>query len=267
MESNDSGREYDYLLYLAAADTPETQTFVTALQKFGGEIKVFHQPEAFAAALADREPHVMVLDCDADQGRLSEAVMQTRTTGTAAQRPVIFISSKNNFDQRLAAVRAGVDGYFIKPLDLPALSDHIDNKMSLRKIRSYRILAVDDDVMLSSFYEVILNMANMHVKVLNDPSNILTELEHFQPELILMDMHMPVCSGAEAAKIIRQNNQYLDIPIVFLSSDDDVDRQVLALETGADNFLTKPIDPENLISIITSHTERYRALRKGRGTA
>ncbi|MGZ3237433.1 MAG: response regulator, partial [Burkholderiaceae bacterium] len=85
----------------------------------------------------------------------------------------------------------------------------------------------------------------------------------FKPDLILMDMYMPSCTGAEIAKLIRQNNTYVNIPLIFLSGDDNIDRQVSAIETGADNFLTKPIDPENLISIISSRVQRYRTLRQG----
>jgi DNA-binding response OmpR family regulator len=73
---------------------------------------------------------------------------------------------------------------------------------------------------------------------------------------------MPQCSGIEMAKLIRQNNHYLDIPIVFLSSETETEKQIGALETGADEFLTKPIDPEKLISSIAARAERYRNLRK-----
>jgi len=73
---------------------------------------------------------------------------------------------------------------------------------------------------------------------------------------------MPVCNGLEMAQIIRQNNRYLDIPIVFLSS--ETQKEMLAIETGADDFLSKPIDPEKLISTIASRAERYRNLRKQR---
>jgi CheY-like chemotaxis protein len=62
--------------------------------------------------------------------------------------------------------------------------------------------------------------------------------------------------------VIRQNNHYLDIPIVFLSSETEMQKQLGALETGADEFLTKPIDPEKLISSIAIRAERYRNLRK-----
>ncbi|MGZ5818980.1 MAG: response regulator [Burkholderiaceae bacterium] len=263
MEYDEAEQENGPLLYLASSNGVDTDAFVSALHLYGYEIKSFHRAEDLAKAISEQEPHLLILDCDTDHGRLAEAAMKARATSHEAFFPVIMISSDDNFEKRLEAVRANVDGYFIKPVDIAALSDRIDDKISRRKIHAYRILAVDDDVLLSEFYQAVLSLAAMQVKVLNDPSQILDALSSFQPDLILMDMYMPACTGAEIAKLIRQNNTYLNIPLIFLSSDDNIDRQVSAIETGADNFLMKPIDPENLISIISSRVERYRALRKG----
>jgi DNA-binding response OmpR family regulator len=263
MDNLDTPEEARSLIYLAAASDANTDAFVSALSQYSYDIKSFHSAEDVASAIAAQEPHALLLDCDADNGLLAEAVMKMRAASDEAFFPVIMLSSKDDFEKRLAAVRANVDGYFIKPVDIAALSQRIDDKISRREIRAYRILAVDDDVLLSEFYQAVLSLAAMQVKVLNDPSQILDALHSFKPDLILMDMHMPVCSGAELAKLIRQNNTYVDIPLIFLSGDADIGRQVSAIETGADNFLTKPIDPENLISIISSRVERYRALRQG----
>lgn len=262
MENNDEKREAESLIYLATSNDEEAQSFTSALRLFGYAIQTFHDAATLAHAIAEQEPHVLLLDCDADSGKLSELVMSARLASNEAYYPVIMLSSQDNFDKRLAAVRANVDGYFLKPVDVAALSDWIDEKISRRKIRSYRILAIDDDVLLSEFYQAVLSLAAMQVVVVNDPALSMDELRRFQPDLILMDMHMPGCTGAEVAKMIRQNDTYMNIPIIFLSGDDNVDRQVSAIETGADNFLTKPIDPENLISIISNRVERYRALSK-----
>jgi DNA-binding response OmpR family regulator len=262
MDDLDTEQENRSLLYLAADNNTATDTFVSALHQYGYEVKSFHQVNDLAKAISEQEPHALILDCDADQGRLAETIMKERAEEDEVFFPVIMISSEDDFEKRLTAVRANVDGYFIKPVDITSLTDRIDDKISRRKIRAYRILAVDDDVLLSEFYQAVLSLAAMQVKVLNDPSQILEALHSFKPDLILMDMYMPTCTGAEIAKLIRQNNTYVNIPLIFLSGDGDIDRQVSAIETGADNFLTKPIDPENLISIISSRVERYRTLRQ-----
>jgi diguanylate cyclase (GGDEF)-like protein len=91
---------------------------------------------------------------------------------------------------------------------------------------------------------------------------VLSALKQFNPDLILMDMYMPNCTGVEAARIIRQHDEFLSIPIVYLSGETNVALQVDAMRLGGDHFLTKPFNPVFLNAIVKSKIERYRALRR-----
>jgi diguanylate cyclase (GGDEF)-like protein len=91
---------------------------------------------------------------------------------------------------------------------------------------------------------------------------VLESLARFQPDLILMDMFMPGCTGVEAARVIRQHPEFLSIPIVYLSGDTNVPLQIEALRLGGDHFLTKPYNPVVLNAIVQSKIERYRVLRR-----
>ena len=72
---------------------------------------------------------------------------------------------------------------------------------------------------------------------------------------------MPGCSGLELAQMIRQQESYVSMPIVYLSAESDRERQLKAMSAGGDDFLTKPIDPAHLVSAVTSRVERWRTLR------
>jgi len=76
-----------------------------------------------------------------------------------------------------------------------------------------------------------------------------------------MDLYMPSCTGLELAGVIRQQESFVGIPIVFLSSEKNVGTQLEAMRLGGDDFLTKPISPPHLLSAITTRVERARALR------
>jgi diguanylate cyclase (GGDEF)-like protein len=101
----------------------------------------------------------------------------------------------------------------------------------------------------------------MKVEVVSHPQNLLSTLMDFQPDLILMDLHMPECTGIELANVIRQQESYVSVPIVFLSSEQDVHQQLDALTLGADDFLTKPVEPYYLITAVRSRAHRARILR------
>ncbi|MBC3907006.1 response regulator [Undibacterium umbellatum] len=251
--------DYHSLVYLYFADNEAAQQLATTLELHHHEVICFDDADELQSAIIVRAPQALVMDVDSTAGEIARKKIGNRIIGNC---PVIYVSAIDDFMQRLAAVREGAEGYFLKPLDADALSARIDEKIARNEVMAYRILVVDDDEMLASYYEAILSSAGMHVKSINDPVEVLDALKKFKPELVLTDLNMPVCNGLEMAQIIRQNNRYLDIPIVFLSS--ETQKEMLAIETGADDFLSKPIDPEKLISTIASRAERYRNLRKQR---
>ncbi len=254
-----SQSKYCDLVYIYSADVAYMHELSAALGAFDHEVIGFFDLEEFRAAILVRAPAAAVLDIDSEGGKLAKSAMATRVITSF---PVIYISAIDNFEDRLLAVREGAEGYFIKPIDVQALSVKIDEKIAKNTVRSYRVLVVDDDEFFLSFFDAVLSSAGMHVRSLMDPTQILDAIKKFKPELILTDLYMPQCNGIEMAKVIRQNNLYVEIPIVFLSSETEMQKQLGAMETGADDFLTKPIDPEKLIASISARAERYRNLRK-----
>lgn len=175
--------------------------------------------------------------------------------------PVIFISSCADFDLRLQAVRAGAEAYFVKPLNTASLIDKLDSLTSGMTVEPFRILVIDDDAELSAYYSLMLTQAGMITEVANDLVKIVSHISEFNPDLILMDMYMPVCNGIELSKVIRQMDSFVSIPIVFLSSEMNIKKQLTAMGTGGDDFLTKPIKPDHLISSISQRAERMRIIR------
>jgi diguanylate cyclase (GGDEF)-like protein len=87
------------------------------------------------------------------------------------------------------------------------------------------------------------------------------ELVEFRPDMVLMDMYMPQCNGLELASVIRQQEAYVSLPIVFLSTEANLDLQLEAMHFGGDDFLTKPIHPDQLVSAVVSRVRRSLALR------
>ncbi|MDY7538799.1 response regulator [Undibacterium sp. RTI2.1] len=246
------------LIYVFGADKEASQQLTLSLAIYNHEVIDFSDLDELRAAVLIRTPHALVLDIDSNKGQESKLAF---ANSALTSFPVIYISGKDNFTERLAAVREGAVGYFIKPLDIEALSTRLDEKIAKNEVMAYRILVVDDDEILAEYYEAVLSSAGMHVKSIYDPSSILDAIKKFKPELIITDLNMPTCTGIEMSKIIRQNNRFVDIPIVFLSSETEREKQISAIATGADDFLNKPINPEDLISAVANRAERYRSLR------
>ncbi|RZA18083.1 MAG: GGDEF domain-containing response regulator [Lysobacteraceae bacterium] len=123
----------------------------------------------------------------------------------------------------------------------------------------YRILIVEDDRSQALFAEAILRGAGMQAEVVSMPERLMATMEHFGPDLVLMDLHMPGATGTSLTVQIREHPRFEQTPVVFLTGDQDPERQLEALENGGDDYLLKPVRPRHLIAAVQSRVRRARA--------
>lgn len=123
------------------------------------------------------------------------------------------------------------------------------------------MVIIDDDRLSAAFSARCLETSGMEVQIVEDPLQSLVPLTEFNPDLLLVDLCMPGCSGEELAAVIRQEDAFAGLPIVYLSSVCDREQQLAALSLGAEDFLTKPVAPAHLASIVSTRALRGRQLR------
>ena len=251
------------LIYFLEDDDLQRQNLASQLEYFGYRVEAFSNASALVQAVADKRPALILADIILPEGELAgiEAVQSIQKRHRKGNIPVIFISSRNDFDARLGAARAGGVAYFCKPVVIEPLVDAIDNLTSVDEVEPLRILIVDDEPTQAQHNALVLRQAEMTTEIVTDPMAVFDALDEFFPQLILMDMYMPGCSGTELAKVIRQRSEYVGVPIVFLSSETDRHAQLEAMRIGGDDFLTKPIKPSDLIDSVRIRAERYRTMR------
>lgn len=249
-------------VFLVEDDLSVLESLSLQIGHFGYEVKSFSDLAPLRKELQQTEPAAIIMDMVFPEGGLAGAeTITTIQEGRETKIPVVFISVRNDFDARLQAVRAGGDAYFLKPVNVGSLIDKLDAITRKEVVEPYRILIIDDDVDLTSFYSLILQEAGITTFAVNNPREALAAITKFNPDLILMDVYMPECSGKELATMIRAMDTYVSIPIVYLSGETDVEKQMSAMRMGGDDFLTKPIDAARLISSVCTRAERMRIIR------
>ncbi|MFZ5635990.1 MAG: EAL domain-containing protein [Pseudomonadota bacterium] len=129
---------------------------------------------------------------------------------------------------------------------------------------AYRVLIVEDDRSQALFAQGILKGAGMDAEVVPLASETMAALERFHADLVLMDLHMPGMSGTELTSQIRSHAAYAHIPVVFLTGDTDPERHLEVLDSGADDYLSKPVRPRHLIAAVQNRVRRARALKQQR---
>lgn len=109
------------------------------------------------------------------------------------------------------------------------------------------ILVVDDDTSNLKMANHILSKENMRVSCMKSGEDAINFLLENRPELILLDIHMPGMDGFETLAAIRENKLTADIPVIFLTADDDSSTETKGLRAGAMDFIKKPFVPEVLL--------------------
>lgn len=247
------------LIYLLEDDVLQAERIRACLEQKDFQLRCFTRLSDFEAACEEQLPAAVVMDMVLTEGDTAgAAAIETLKLRFPVCPPVIFISVRTDIEARLAAARAGAARYFSKPLDLTALTQTLDGLTTRVQLRPYHILVIDDDEHLLEYYATILRDAGMNVRTLNKPLEGLVVLEEYQPDLVLMDVYMPDCSGPELAQVIRQDDNWAQMPIMFLSTDSDLSRQLNAMNLGGDDFLTKPVAPGHLVSAVTARAKRAR---------
>lgn len=260
--STDSAQHQPRLLYLVEDDTALATSLAAQLSHFGYQVRLFDSPGQVAAEARSGLPVAIIMDVGFPEGELAGPLAVKRALRNSFQGvPVLFVSARGDFSARLEAVRAEGVAYFTKPVDIDALVNALDDFSGQTVAAAYRVLIVDDSESTASFYQQVLAAAGMEAITINDASQVLESLTEFAPDMILIDLYMPVCSGIELATLIRQQPAFVAIPIVFLSTETNTNRQLVALRQGGDDFLSKPIDPARLVSVVTSRAQRGRLLR------
>ncbi|MGE5500172.1 MAG: response regulator transcription factor [Syntrophothermus sp.] len=118
-----------------------------------------------------------------------------------------------------------------------------------------KILLVDDERDIVEFLQYNLQMAGYDVITAYDGKEALTKLSE-KPDLIILDIMMPKMDGFEVCRRIRENKGSWPVPIIFLTAKSSEADEIKGLETGADDFVVKPISPKKLLARIKANMRK-----------
>ena len=109
------------------------------------------------------------------------------------------------------------------------------------------ILVVDDDEMILKMAEFVLQQEGYEVVKVMSGMSCLDYLKYNKPDLILLDVEMPIMSGIQTLEIIRGNEEYQYIPVMFLTASADKETVVTAGSLKAVDYVVKPFMPQDLV--------------------
>lgn len=168
---------------------------------------------------------------------------------TYGEKVVIHLLDKSN-----TGLNPGVTQEAMKAADSPAKQHSTANGEKT-------ILIVDDSTSVRQVVKFVLGKEGFKVLQAEDGQQAWNMIQRSRPDLVISDFEMPNMSGPELVKLIRQQRTYDDMPVVLLTSHKEEESEVLGLETGADDYIAKPVEPLKLQARVKKMLAMYERIR------
>jgi len=245
----DVGEGQGKRVYIVDDDRALSALIAAYLRSSGYNVEQFESPAACIQQLDAYPPQAIVMDLgfqgETVQGL--EAVEHIKIQlGNSV--PIILLSARKDMQARLRALRAGCANYLTKPVDFHRLINTLSMAISDSQSNS-RVLVVDDDELVARHHAEILRYAGMDVQIVTQPLQSLQKAAIFKPDLVVLDMHMPDINGVELATLLRQDEEFVVLPVIFITADTSPDVRHSIESLGVNGLLHKPVDGRQLVSL------------------
>jgi signal transduction histidine kinase/DNA-binding response OmpR family regulator len=190
-----------------------------------------------SAAVPDAHALLAILEHDPDTRK--SAVLAMSDPGAAAD-----------------LIAAGADEVIDLPLAPAALREACVRVLEAGRREAPRIMVIDDDAAIRAICREVLEQAGFEVKDVATSHTAVAEARRFRPDLVLMDVMMPVLDGFRTAEQLRKDTTTGLTPIIFLSAKGDTADKVRAFRSGAEDYMVKPFDAAELVARVGKALDR-----------
>lgn len=204
-----------------------------------------------------------------------ETVQKLKELGEPSP-PVIMVTNYGREEVRVQAEKVGVDGFLLKPVTASLLFDcvirlfhkepgarSVTRAPSRPSFCDAAILLVEDNEINQQVARELLEAMNLRVTVAGDGQEALERLQEAEFDLVLMDIQMPVMDGHTATRKIREQERFANLPVIAMTAHAMAGDRERAAKSGMNDHVTKPIDPKQLVEVLSNWLQRSAEQRVG----
>lgn len=219
------------------------------LKKTGFLVEHFENPQKCMQRLHEELPNAILMDLDFEHNGLQALVLFQQVKSLINETiPILLLSARTDVTAKLRALRAGCADYIPKPIDFHQLIEKLLVLITQHEV-TYKVMIVDDEPLVADFHAEVLRYAGMEAICVDKPMQSLQRAMQFKPDLVILDMHMPDINGLELATLLRQEPQFLLLPIIFITADTDINLHNSIKAIGVNAIMVKPIESSALIRL------------------
>ncbi|MGH8458378.1 MAG: response regulator, partial [Nevskiales bacterium] len=228
-------------------------------------------------ALEQERFDVVLMDWKMPEMDGIEATRRIRTLPECSRLPIILMTAHGREDLVEAAVAAGATHYLEKPVKPSLLletlyealesgeqvsrpaREKLDQTDAARQLGGARVLLVEDNALNRRLAGEILGDAGVHVEIAEHGAEAVAAVQRSAYDVVLMDVQMPVMDGYEATRAIRALPQFAQLPIIAMTANAMERDQQECRAAGMNDFLSKPIDSDQLLVTLAKWMQVIRA--------
>ncbi|MFB2939379.1 response regulator [Aerosakkonemataceae cyanobacterium BLCC-F154] len=221
-----------------------------------------------------QEPDVVLLDLNFAEIDESGLDFLAELHRDYPEISVVVFTARDQLNDRVQAARLGSKGFLQKPIAPSQVLAAISQTLQQSHQALSKLLIVDDDPQILKILQNFLEPEGYDLILLDNPLRFWEILEQTVPDLLILDVELHGCptsngtsqnaelNGFDLCQIIRNDPQWHNLPILFLSAHTDSETVLQGFEAGADDFLHKPIVPTNLLIRVRKRLEQGKMRRQ-----
>jgi diguanylate cyclase (GGDEF)-like protein len=212
--------------------------------------------------VATAPPDAAVLDLNFSGSDHEGLELLVDLAGNEPPVPVFVLTGSEELVDRVEVARRGGRGFIQRSRPASQVVDAVSEAIERRNRPEAKLLAVDDDPVISETLAALLAPVGLEVTTLNDPRQFWERLETVNPDLLVLDFDMPGLDGIDLCRAVRADVRFGQLPVLFLTARADAESVQRIFEAGADDYVNKPIVGPELVTRIQNRLDRVHLYRE-----
>lgn len=249
-----------YELLIVDDDFPLAQALVSEAITWGIDAKVAGNISQAREAISQKLPDAILLDLSFPEANNGGLELLQELANQNIKIPVIALTARESFADRIKVARLGGKGFLTKPLSPTQAMETVSSILEQSNLPDAKVLVVDNQQDNLNTISRILQPWGFEIITLQDAKQFWDVLEHSNPDIIIAQLETEGVSGVEICQVVRNDPRWCHLPVILISSHEDIETIQQICSVGVDDHLSFPIVEEELLARIFNRLdkERYR---------
>ncbi len=248
-------------LLIVEDDQELAQGLALEASSWGMQVEVIHSISQARLAIAAHPPNLVLLDLVFPEAEETGLQLLQELSSAILPIPAIVLTLRDSFPSRLEVARLGGCGFLAKPITPPQVMQSVVQVLQQNYLGHFKVMVVDDDPTIFETLVMYLKASELQLVNLEDPRNFWETLESSAPDLLILDINMPYINGIELCRVIRNDPYWSSLPVLFISSQDDKSTVQQVFGVGADDFISKPLSENAVVTRVLNRLQRLNVMR------